>query len=491
MMLLRPLCGLRQRRQWRVSLLKKGLVKKKKKTLFWPRQRRSLFYVVSRKVGKSSFLWMDAATWVTVCGAFGNLGLGTVKLSVGLACESPALVSDGAHSFSDLVSDAVALVTYRESRRPPDENHTYGHGKLDAAGALVVGASLLGVACGTAYHSTAALSLLENNDALSGDHSSLMRMGPMSVALLSVGAKELLFRWTKKVGETSGSAVVVANAYHHRSDALSSVASFGGVALAQLLHPLFDPAAGFVVALMVGKAGFDVSKRALDELVDAVDPEIINLLKQERFPTGATLTSLKARTSGGVLVVDARISVTPTYPGSTLTASAAHHVAQHAKRQLLQAAYTRLDRQKQNINVTIRSDTTNRGIKPSQAFPYADLNAPRSLLPPTPHDLETRIREALKAFDHSVTDVALTYADTTIRAKISLDFHDPDTTLREASAFAKKMHILLHDATADLLPPSIRLDTDVHFVASSSSSSNDDTSIRSPQRPPHLKIIED
>ena len=390
---------------------------------------------------------VDSATWITLFGAGTNVFLGTLKVGVGTVWGSPALVSDGAHSFSDLVSDAVALVTYAEARRPPDANHTYGHGKLESAGALAVGAMLLTVAGGTAVNASAAFI-----DVVWNVQDSVTTMGlvPGGVCLVSIAVKECLFRATKAVGEEARSAVVVANAYHHRSDALSSVAAFIGVALS-FIHPACDPAAGLLVAVMVGKSGLDISKQALDELCDAVDPNIVKRLSeavQDDIGPGNKLTSLKARTSGGALIVDADLLVSsPT--GSTLTASAAHHIADHAKQRLLRAANDSLGLQV--LDLTLQLDCYANGRRPSS----------KTLLPP-PNEVEDHIRAAIRqsGLVQDVSDVALIYTEDAVKAKVAVRFNTSNLTLREAKELARTLRRQVRSATL-LRLPTLRLGLDV------------------------------
>jgi cation diffusion facilitator family transporter len=239
-------------------------------------------------------------------GSLVNLVLVLVKVAAGVLGHSAALVADALHSLSDLASDIVVLLGYRVGRKPEDSSHPYGHGKVETLSTAIVGGLL--VAVGLAM-GAGALRTLASPEGLSP---------PARIALwaagLSILAKELLYRWTARVARTEDSRLLLANAWHHRSDALSSVAALVGVAGARWGAPWMDPAAALVVCFFVVKVGWDLGWQAVRELVDtAPDRALLDRL-------GAVVSGvegvkshhgLRARRLGKDVLVDVDIEVDP------------------------------------------------------------------------------------------------------------------------------------------------------------------------------------
>lgn len=352
------------------------------------------------------------ATRITVIGAVANLGLGAVKLAAGHVSGSAALVADGAHSLSDLLTDGIAFLTYRASRKPPDSEHPFGHGKIEAVGALAVGGTLVLAAGGAALNAFHVPTAVEPAAAL--------------VAAGSVGVKEWLFRVTKAVGEREHSAVIVANAHHHRSDALSSVASCCGIIGASWL-PVLDPLAGLTVAFMVGSTGVRVTRRAVDELIDAsIDARLLEqFTNAAQNVAGARLTNLRARKSGPIILVDVTLRLR-----RNLTASAAHQIGEHVKRAVLQAAGDRA------VDVSLHVDPDDR----------QEMTSGAPLLPP-PRHIEPAIARALARLPRpraTLRNVALFYTDDNkVNATLDIAFRS-HISLRNAKRRARylKAHVL-------------------------------------------------
>jgi cation diffusion facilitator family transporter len=173
--------------------------------------------------------WLQAER-ATVLGALVNIILSLLKFVGGAAAGSGALVADGVHSLSDLATDVAVLLGLRAARRPPDRNHAYGHGRYETLSALFVGVMLLAAAGGIAWHSIQRILYVAAGGVIG-------RPAPfaMVVAAVSIAVKEVMFHVTRRIGLAGGSPGVVANAWHHRSDAMSSVATFIGVAGAAYL----------------------------------------------------------------------------------------------------------------------------------------------------------------------------------------------------------------------------------------------------------------
>ncbi len=213
-----------------------------------------------------------AATRVTLLGIVANGLLSVGKLAAGVAGSSAAMVADGVHSVSDLATDLVVLVSLRIARAPEDPGHEYGHGKFETLAALFVGAALIGVAIGLAYSSVASIIRVAEGGLLPR---------PGMIALIAAAAsilvKEMVFRLTRRTGRRIASKVLEANAWHHRSDALSSVGALLGIGLAAFLGPGFrilDPIAGLVISTVICVVAVRIIKDTLSELAEAsVDSE--------------------------------------------------------------------------------------------------------------------------------------------------------------------------------------------------------------------------
>jgi len=209
-----------------------------------------------------------------------NVGMGSAKFVVGIHANSSALIADAVHSASDAVTDLIAWGAIHLSSRPADKTQPYGFGHYDTLGSLALGLSLLAAGGGTASMAFSsfqrALSASDVNFESIPPH--LVYLG-LATSVLSVGTKELLFRVTKSLAEESKSPLILANAYHHRSDALSSVVAglcVGGTAL----HlPLLDPIGGIFVAGLILKSGFDTVVRAVANLTDRQTIESIAIVE--------------------------------------------------------------------------------------------------------------------------------------------------------------------------------------------------------------------
>ena len=247
-------------------------------------------------------------------GAVSNVVLAALKATAGVAASSPAMIADSAHSLSDLLSDAVSLWALRAARVPADEDHPYGHGKFEAVGSACVGSLLLVAGGGIGVHAVqAALSVSEPVGSLSA------QLGAAGVAVLSVGVKETLFRQTLSVGKEVRSSTIVANAWHHRSDALSSIVALAGLVGSIGGVSFLDPLAGVVVSAMIVKEGASVSRRALRELTDSqVDEALLVSVEAAARTIGevAHLSHLRGRVLGPHLLIDLRISVDPSMSAS-------------------------------------------------------------------------------------------------------------------------------------------------------------------------------
>jgi len=205
-----------------------------------------------------------SAEGITLLGLGMNVGLMGLKVGLGLALGSTALFADGIHSLSDLATDFITLGGLRLARKPPDESHAYGHGKFETLAGALVALALLGVGV---FIVLQAVRILREG--------AMVRLG-WAVALtagLSVLLKEWLYRATVAVGKELRSAALLANAWHHRSDALSSIpVLIGGICVSFGLTKV-DGIAAIVVALLIGWAAYDILRRAMHELSEGAFPK--------------------------------------------------------------------------------------------------------------------------------------------------------------------------------------------------------------------------
>lgn len=241
------------------------------------------------------------STWVSVAV---NLVLSTVQVAVGLFVASQALIADGIHSLSDLAADFVVLLALRHSRKAPDADHHYGHQRYENAASLVLGALLLAVGVGMLW---SAAGKLATPEAIAPG--SRVALG---VALFTLLAKEGLFRYMLAVAEKVRSSMLVANAWHARSDAASSLVVAVGIAGNLLGWPLLDPVAALVVGLMVGKMGWEFLWDALHDLTDrAASEEETRAIEQEirAVPGVMGLHDLRTRRTGDMILVDVHLEI--------------------------------------------------------------------------------------------------------------------------------------------------------------------------------------
>ncbi len=264
---------------------------------------------------------------VTLVGGVVNLLLGLGKVVAGYWGQSQSLIADGIHSLSDLISDAVVLAAARIGSHGPDRNHPYGHARIETAATVGVGAILLAVAAGFILH--AGQRMLEPD--------TLWQPGwlAMIAALVSVGAKEALFHYTRRAARNAHSALLDANAWHHRSDALSSIVVIIGVGGAMLGLPWLDAVAAIVVAAMIARMGWQFCIDGLSELVDTgVEEE--RLVAMERLIRSVEGVrghhGLRTRRMGGEVLVDVHVEVAP-----DISITEAHQIGERVRHRLLEA----------------------------------------------------------------------------------------------------------------------------------------------------------
>ena len=265
----------------------------------------------------------NAADRVTLLGVAINILLSAGKLIVGITCHSSALVADAGHSLSDLCSDFVTLGSVQLARLPPDEDHPYGHGKFEAVGSLFLALTLLvtGVGIGTMAN-TELIAVLKGATVAAPK---IPKAPALVAALISIVSKEWLYRITRRVGEDLNSQVVVANAWHHRSDAYSSVLALLSIGLAMFVPGMVfcDSAAGLLVAGMICLTGADILGESINQLTDtAVDDELEKRVQTLAATHGdvVNVTQIRARQVGSKAFMDVRVEIPPAFSSSAIRA---------------------------------------------------------------------------------------------------------------------------------------------------------------------------
>ena len=200
-------------------------------------------------------------------GIIGNVLLSCFKLFAGITGRSGAMVSDAVHSFSDVIATFIAMIGAKIARRSADERHPYGHERFECIASFALGLILAGTGIGIGYSAVRKI--------LAGDYASLAvpTLLPLIAAAVSILAKEAMYRYTMHYARKLGSAAFEADAWHHRSDAFSSIGSLIGIAAAKLGLPIMDPIASIAICLFILKVAYDIVKDSLNRMLDTACDE--------------------------------------------------------------------------------------------------------------------------------------------------------------------------------------------------------------------------
>ncbi len=263
------------------------------------------------------------STWVSV-GV--NLVLTITQIAIGVIAKSQGLIADGIHSLSDLVADFVVLFASHHSKKDADTDHPYGHQRFETAASLVLGTLLLVVGLGMLWSATQKLQAPETVQTVH-----IIALWVAGGALI---AKELLFRYMLSVAKRVKSSMLVANAWHARSDAASSLVVGIGIIGNLAGYPILDPIAALIVGFMVTKMGWGFSWDALHDLMDrAVDEQEVQAIRQTLIETPGVsdVHDVRTRKMGDMIVVDAHIEV-----DAAISVEAGHDIAVEARARVLQ-----------------------------------------------------------------------------------------------------------------------------------------------------------
>lgn len=262
---------------------------------------------------------------VTLIGAIVNGLLGCLKLIGGILFHSHALFADGIHSFSDLLTDVMVLFASKYGSLDADESHPYGHQRIETAATLLLSLFLILAGAGIAWDAL--------NELITQTHT---RPGwlTLPIIIMSIAANELLFHYMHFVGEKIQSPLIIANAWHHRSDAASSLVVLIGLIGSLAGYLYLDSFAAVVVGLMIVKMGWDYGWNSVKELVDtAVEPELLLQIEDviQQVAGVERIHQLRSRFMGGDVFIDVHILVSP-----QISVSEGHYIAQHVHNRLME-----------------------------------------------------------------------------------------------------------------------------------------------------------
>jgi cation diffusion facilitator family transporter len=263
------------------------------------------------------------STWVSVAV---NLVLTSMQIVAGVLTKSQGLIADGIHSLSDLVADGVVLLANHDSQKDADADHPYGHHRYETAASLVLGALLLAVGVGMLW---SAFLKLEQPESVQTVHAAALW-----VAGGALVAKELLFRYMLAVAKRVKSSMLVANAWHARSDAASSLVVGLGIAGNLAGYPILDPIAAAIVGFMIARMGWSFGWDALHDLMDrAIDEAESSAIRETLVATPGVrgVHDLRTRKMGDMIVVDGHIEV-----DAALSVEAGHDIAVEARNRVMQ-----------------------------------------------------------------------------------------------------------------------------------------------------------
>ena len=248
---------------------------------------------------------------------FINIILSAIKLLAGILGRSGAMIADGIHSLSDVLSTIAVMVGLKLAKEPADEDHPYGHEKMEPIMAKMLAGILL---------ITALLIGFNGIKSIINGTTVIPQKIAVYAAILSIIVKEWMYRYTLRGAKKIDSSALIADAWHHRSDAFSSIGTFIGITGARMGYPILDPIASLVICIIITRVAINIYKQAIDQLVDhSADANTIQKIKNEIEETNGVmnLDELKTRVHGNRLYVDVEICVS-----NNLSVCEAHEIAE-------------------------------------------------------------------------------------------------------------------------------------------------------------------
>lgn len=251
----------------------------------------------------------------TLIGSLVNLILLIFKFVAGFIGHSSAMIADAVHSLSDFVTDIIVIIFVKIANKPQDEDHSYGHGKYETLATAIIGTALLAVGIGIIVNSTKDIVAFIN-----GENIETPGILALVAAIISIISKEALYRYTVFQGKRLNSKAVIANAWHHRSDALSSIGALIGIGGAIILGnnwKILDPIAALIVSALIIKTSVDLIKPCIDELLEKSLPKqqekkIIDIILS--FPQVSSPHHLRTRHIGNNIAIEVHIRMDGTMP---------------------------------------------------------------------------------------------------------------------------------------------------------------------------------
>lgn len=267
----------------------------------------------------------DESNKITVISILLNIGLTILKILAGILGNSTAIIADGLHSASDIITSIGILIGNKISRKPRDDEHQYGHEKAERLVSFILAAVLIGIALKIGYDGFK--DLININNIL------VPNALPLVVALISIAVKEYQYQITIRVAKKINSSSLKADAWHHRSDAFSSIAAFIGIGGAMLGFKILDPIASIIVAIVVIKVGIEILKSACDELMDSSISkedirEIKSLIDNNKKIYG--IKDFKSRKYGSIAYIDMSIFI-----DKSKTLEEAHDIADNLEHSII------------------------------------------------------------------------------------------------------------------------------------------------------------
>ncbi|MBQ7707787.1 MAG: cation transporter [Lachnospiraceae bacterium] len=242
---------------------------------------------------------------LSLVGILGNIVLAAFKLFAGILGNSGAMISDAVHSLSDVFATLVAYFGVKMSQQKEDEKHPYGHERLECVASLILALILAGTGVGIGYAGLRKLFLARESI-------EIPTLLPLIAAIVSIVIKEAMFWYTMYYAKMLDSAAFKADAWHHRSDAISSIGAFIGIGMAKLGFPIMDPIAGLLICILILKVAFDIFTDALNKMLDtscgAAMEAKIKMFVQEQ-PGVCQIDLLHTRQFGNKIYVDLEIAV--------------------------------------------------------------------------------------------------------------------------------------------------------------------------------------
>ena len=294
-----------------------------------------------------------AITQVTVIGAALDAVLTLVKLILGTLAHSPALLADGLHSLSDLLTDMGVICFAKLSRHDPDDDHPYGHARYETLGTALLGGTLIAVAGLIAWDNL--------THWLSQQSPPSPSVGLICIVVLSIASKEWIFRYTRAVAKRLDSALLMANAWHARSDALSSIVVLLGLLASWAGWPQVEYWAALIVAALIGKMGVQLTWDALQDLIDrgvssATHQQLLDFISHCEGVVDVHM--LRSRLMADSIYLDVHIQVAP-----QISVSEGHHIGEWVMQQLKQA-YPRVQDITLHIDYDDDTDTADTALAP-------------------------------------------------------------------------------------------------------------------------------